>query len=410
MYYTLKHSPLKYTMYGFFAAIIFVSNSGSTNPTIEKQSLISDSSQTKLQNLIDSLYKEVLLYTDLASQKIELQGQIEVLTNENSIIADSLQRLNAFSLEAICVELTNKKNDESIKANLKKIYKDIEIFEVRKEKLQNDIREKESSIKSIAVKMNSAENDFNRNKEVINNFTATLTGPGYLALKNAKYRFYIARNSDSIHIHSNTKRNSGQSLNDILSYLKKNKSEALMITNAGMYTKSYEAQGLLVEDSKIINKIDTLKPDNKENLNFYMQPNGIFYIDSNGFNIAKTDDYKIKYLLKSKVPRFATQSGPMLLYGGIRNPKFKNGSQNLNIRSGVGAINKDKIVFIISDTPVNFYDFASVFDDIFNSKNALYLDGAISKMYIDETLSGTKNPNNNDGAFGPIISVSRKQK
>jgi len=93
-----------------------------------------------------------------------------------------------------------------------------------------------------------------------------------------------------------------------------------------------------------------------------------------------------------------------LLIDGEIHKKFREGSTNFNIRSGVGIINEKKIVFAISLTEVNFYDFAMFFKEIFNCKNALYLDGAISKMYLYDIA-----PKTIDGRFGPMISVSRKK-
>jgi uncharacterized protein YigE (DUF2233 family) len=175
-----------------------------------------------------------------------------------------------------------------------------------------------------------------------------------------------------------------------------------------MYTPSFKAQGLLIENSKQIKSIDTLKPAN--NLNFYLQPNGIFFIDSSGYNVSTTDDYKILHSSSQKIPRFATQSGPMLIANGIKNSKFQKGSNNFYIRSGVGLISKQKIVFIISDNPVNFYDFSSVFEQIFGCKNALYLDGAISEMYINPKYSGFEDTKINYRPFGPVISISKIKK
>ena len=55
---------------------------------------------------------------------------------------------------------------------------------------------------------------------------------------------------------------------------------------------------------------------------------------------------------------WATQSGPMLLINGAINPEFQENSANLKIRSGVGIIDDRNVVFVISNEPINFYDFA----------------------------------------------------
>jgi tellurium resistance protein TerD len=62
-----------------------------------------------------------------------------------------------------------------------------------------------------------------------------------------------------------------------------------------------------------------------------------------------------------------------------------------------------KIVFAVTQDGSNFYDFGLFFKDIFKCKNALFLDGAISLMYLKNKKMPTKG-----GNFGPIISVSKK--
>jgi uncharacterized protein YigE (DUF2233 family) len=85
---------------------------------------------------------------------------------------------------------------------------------------------------------------------------------------------------------------------------------------------------------------------------------------------------------------------------GDINPNFKKGSTNVNIRSGVGYMSSSKVVFIISNEEINFYDFAKVFKDCFGCTDALYLDGAISQMYLPEI-----GRYDSGGNFGGIIGI-----
>ena len=89
----------------------------------------------------------------------------------------------------------------------------------------------------------------------------------------------------------------------------------------------------------------------------------------------------------------------MLVVDNEFNSKFSQGSENKNIRSGVGIIDEYKIVFAISDQPVNFFDFANLFKNRFQCKNALYLDGAISKMYLPELNKSYLDSNISFGSF-----------
>ena len=78
----------------------------------------------------------------------------------------------------------------------------------------------------------------------------------------------------------------------------------------------------------------------------------------------------------------------------------KRHSTNLNIRNGVGILPNNQIVFAISKKEINFYDFAEYFKNL-GCKNALYLDGFVSRTYLPE-----KNWEQIDGNFGAIIGVT----
>jgi uncharacterized protein YigE (DUF2233 family) len=91
----------------------------------------------------------------------------------------------------------------------------------------------------------------------------------------------------------------------------------------------------------------------------------------------------------------------MLLINGNIHPAFIKGSSNLNIRNGVGILPDNTIVFVMSKTQVNFYDFASYFKKL-GCKNALYLDGFVSRVYLPD-----QNWIQTDGNFGVMIGVTK---
>lgn len=162
--------------------------------------------------------------------------------------------------------------------------------------------------------------------------------------------------------------------------------------NGGMFRKDNSPQGLFVEDGKTIAPLDIADG----NGNFYLKPNGVFYISKNNVAaISTTQDFRNGNI------RYATQSGPMLVTGGQIHPAFKEGSANVNIRNGVGILPDGKVVFAMSKTEINFYDFAKYFRDL-GCKNALYLDGFVSKTYLPE-----KNWKQTDGNFGVMIGVTK---
>ena len=150
--------------------------------------------------------------------------------------------------------------------------------------------------------------------------------------------------------------------------------ELLFAMNAGMYMENSMPLGLYVENHKIIRKTNRVQ---NAYGNFYMQPNGVFFITKKGNAYVKpTKDFNFK-----KYVKFATQSGPMLVIDGKMHGLFKKDSRHVHIRNGVGVMEDGRLLFAISNKLITFYDFAEFFQK--NScKNALYLDGAISRAYL----------------------------
>lgn len=175
--------------------------------------------------------------------------------------------------------------------------------------------------------------------------------------------------------------------------LKKQNENLKFITNGWIFSEKFEPLWLYIENKKIISTINT---DNGE-WNFYIKPNGIFYIEENQAKIIKTD----KYEYNSQIS-FAIQSWPLLVIQNKINSSFDIKSKNKFIRSGVGTDDKWNVIFAISNQAVTFYEFASLFKDKLNCKNALYLDGAISEMYIPGYREDTKEE------FGVMIWILEK--
>ena len=183
-----------------------------------------------------------------------------------------------------------------------------------------------------------------------------------------------------------------KSIMNLKTFVEKKKMTLKFAMNAGMYKKDNTPKGLFIQYQKILSPLDT----SSGNGNFYLKPNGVFYITTANIpGIQKTTEFVNDGKIK-----FATQSGPMLVVDGKINAAFTIGSTNLNIRNGVGILPDKRIVFAISKKDINFYDFASFFKKL-GCKNALYLDGLVSRMYLPE-----KNWKQTDGNFGVIIGVT----
>ncbi len=179
-------------------------------------------------------------------------------------------------------------------------------------------------------------------------------------------------------------------------YLNKQKKELVFAMNAGMYMENSMPLGLYVEQGKVIRKANRVQHAYG---NFYMQPNGVFFITKkrNAY-IKPTSKFHFK-----KYVNFATQSGPMLLIDGKIHPKFREGSYNLHIRNGVGILADGRVLFAISKELINFYDFAMFFKNN-GCENALYFDGFVSDIYLPPKYDGFRS-----SRFGVMVAEVRDQ-
>lgn len=147
-------------------------------------------------------------------------------------------------------------------------------------------------------------------------------------------------------------------------------------TNAGIFSENHTPGGLHIEDGMELTRLNL----NDGYGNFHLKPNGVFMLGDEGAGVMQSEEYS----QQAAKPKIATQSGPMLVIDGDIHPAFREGSDNRNIRNGVGVDDKGVIWFAISNQRVNFYDFATLFRDKLGCPNALYLDGAISGFYLPE--------------------------
>ncbi|TAN07425.1 MAG: hypothetical protein EPN36_01975 [Rhodanobacteraceae bacterium] len=152
----------------------------------------------------------------------------------------------------------------------------------------------------------------------------------------------------------------------------------LFAANAGIYDAHGEPLGLYVENGKVMKPLNTAH-GNPAAGNFSLLPNGVFAIDANGHaSVQTTTDFAAAHAS----PRIATQSGPMLVIDGKLNPHFEAASDSSKWRSGVCTPTPGKAMFVVSTAPVNFHTFATLFRDKLGCRNALYLDGTLSQIYV----------------------------
>lgn len=111
--------------------------------------------------------------------------------------------------------------------------------------------------------------------------------------------------------------------------------------------------------------------------NFFLKPNGVFVVTESGARVIESSAY-------ARLPEhalLATQSGPLLVLEGRLHPAFNANSTSRLFRNGVGVPSPDIALFVISEAPLNFHEFATLFRDKLGCPNALFLDGTISSLY-----------------------------
>ncbi|MDQ0320692.1 uncharacterized protein YigE (DUF2233 family) [Pararhizobium capsulatum DSM 1112] len=165
--------------------------------------------------------------------------------------------------------------------------------------------------------------------------------------------------------------------------------------NGGMYEADLSSVGLLVTNG--VERKSAARGNGWGN--FYLKPNGVFFIEGKKAGVQETETY----LSAGLRPDFATQSGPMLVIDDKLHPAFLPQSDSLQIRNGVGVDAKGDVLLSISLEPVRFHDFATLFRDTLSCPNALFLDGSISSLYAPAL-----NRYDNAHPMGPIIAVTRR--
>lgn len=167
--------------------------------------------------------------------------------------------------------------------------------------------------------------------------------------------------------------NAGDILGSFASIERETGRNLLFAMNAGMYHDDRAPVGLYVEEGTQEMRLVT----NDGPGNFGLLPNGVFCI-GDYFRVIET----LRFQADRPDCTYATQSGPMLVIDGVLHPRFIPGSTSRFIRNGVGtSVDGRTAIFAISNVPVNFHDFATLFQNRLNLPNALYFDGKVSRLY-----------------------------
>jgi uncharacterized protein YigE (DUF2233 family) len=175
--------------------------------------------------------------------------------------------------------------------------------------------------------------------------------------------------------------------------------------NAGIYERAGVTTGLLVVDGEVKALLDTSKGPigGCERSNFHCPPNGVFFVTAAGAaHVWTTAQFAHKYGAGRSATRvrLATQSGPMLLRDGRLARAFNPKSKSHLVRNGVCVRADGSIVFALADN-VTHFEFATALRDRYRCRDALFLDGNVSRMY-----TGDDRPPAGD-AFGALLFVPR---
>lgn len=162
--------------------------------------------------------------------------------------------------------------------------------------------------------------------------------------------------------------------------------------NAGMFHADFSPVGLFISDGKELAPLNTSIAEG----NFFLKPNGVFVVTEKGARVVETSQFAS---IRERVI-LATQSGPMLVHRGKIHSAFNPQSESRLFRNGVCAPTPDLVVFVNSEAPVNFYEFATFFFEKLRCTEALFLDGTINSLHSTELKRSDFRMD-----LGPIIGV-----
>ena len=157
--------------------------------------------------------------------------------------------------------------------------------------------------------------------------------------------------------------------------------------NGSMYQAgNYKPVGLYIENRKLIHEAHIL---NDNSVNFGINPQAVFFIDTNNkaglVRVQQRNEKKYKY---------AVQIAPMLLENGQINSALSNFKGKTQRRNGIGVTANGEIVFILVPGETTLAGFASLFKQN-GCTSAAYIDGFVSDYWTTDTK--------NNSRFGVIV-------
>lgn len=286
-----------------------------------------------------------------------------------------------------------------LRTSLNTLHKEIEELKTQQDQekagnewYQNQLKRLERQIDSLTQKTSSKEINYTGYRAAKNHSKSTKKSKarpsrsywsGTHRYQGIRFTIFTVSNLHRTNLnffHNNEKNQLIGSIAKLDHYTAQRSQKLVFATNGGIFTPSYQPEGLFIDRGKL------LYPINLESGagNFFLKPNGVFFLLRNGKAfIRATQDFLIGYDSLPPI-KYAMQSGPLLVDNGQIHPAFRKNAKSKYIRNGVGINREGQVIFAISEEPVNLYTFAAFFNDHMQCPDALYLDGAISKMYISQ--------------------------
>lgn len=178
--------------------------------------------------------------------------------------------------------------------------------------------------------------------------------------------------------------------------------------NSGIFEGTFLPSGLHIAGGATVTKLNlkefVKRSDGEFTPNFYLKPNGVFFIRPDGTAAVVESS---RYATLNETPVLATQSGPLLVAEGKIHPVLTPDSTSKRYRNGVGVTRDGQIIFACSmlDRDLgtsNLYRFAEFFRDKLGCPDTLYLDGEISYVYI----RGQTEPVRETNWFAGILAIT----
>lgn len=158
-------------------------------------------------------------------------------------------------------------------------------------------------------------------------------------------------------------------------YVKSKGRRVIMAMNGGMFEADGSPVGWCVAEGKSVRAANL----NNGEGNFFLKPNGIFALVGGKALIKETAGAAADEALAGS--RLVTQSGPLLVAGGVIHAGFKADSVNRRIRNAVGVTARGLVWWAISEDEVSFHESATFLRDELGCPDALFLDGQVSRLH-----------------------------